>query len=362
MSKVNLSKIDIVVTQFEAGGAQKAAVNLSNFFVGRGIKVKLIFLYRMANPQFKLDSRVELICLQERVGIIKRILFTPFKLISLWLNSRPDVVVSFTHYSNIYSAFFARLLHIPVVVSHRNPRTSYNKIVRFVDSFLYHTGFYKAVTYVSKSTMETFAYGHSKNHKLSHKAIYNCVDDGFCSINKSLEPNYIVAVGRLTRQKNHRFLLELMRDTSFMGKLYIAGDGPLKCSLNELIQEYGLEERVVFLGVLSNLDVKSLVVNARAFIMPSLYEGMSNALVEAIVLGVHTIVSDVPSQREAVSVGESVYGEVIPLDNKCAWRRSLDHLSEKPSKNQSAHETLVKRYSITRFGEEFLEMAQLVLR
>lgn len=109
--------------------------------------------------------------------------------------------------------------------------------------------------------------------------------------------------GRFVEQKNHRFLLEIAAELARIEPrfhLLLIGDGPLKGEIVTLAAEYGLAERVTFLG--TRPDVPELMLNAMdAYVMPSLYEGLPIAVVEAQAAGLPCLVSSTISpSAEAV--------------------------------------------------------------
>ena len=114
-----------------------------------------------------------------------------------------------------------------------------------------------------------------------------------------------VSVGRLHPQKNHEFLISLcayMRDKSSLRmKLKIVGNGPLMAHLKDMAVEKGLRVSpephecadVSFTGSVAN--VFDHLATADVFLFPSRYEGMPNALMEAMYAEVPTIAADCPT-------------------------------------------------------------------
>lgn len=107
-------------------------------------------------------------------------------------------------------------------------------------------------------------------------------------------------VGRLTPPKNHKFILDIFY--SFIqhhhnSKLLLLGDGELRNSLEQYVQELHLQNSVIFTGSVNN--VSDYLSAMDIFLFPSLYEGLGMAVVEAQVAGLYCLVStEVPRAAE----------------------------------------------------------------
>ncbi|HEX4462422.1 MAG TPA: glycosyltransferase [Polyangia bacterium] len=117
----------------------------------------------------------------------------------------------------------------------------------------------------------------------------------------------LLTVGRLVPQKAQVDLIEAMgRIVRRFPKavLLVAGDGPLADELRARAAACGVADRVRLLGV--RRDVPALLQLCKLFLFPSLYEGLSVALVEAVSNGVPVIASDIPQNREVGGTLEAV--------------------------------------------------------
>lgn len=114
------------------------------------------------------------------------------------------------------------------------------------------------------------------------------------------ENKFVVGhVGRFEAQKNHAAVIEIFREvlkTEPDAKLCLVGDGEFKSSVEEKVRECGLTDSVYFAGV--RTDVENYLSAMDVFLMPSLFEGLPFALVEAQANGLPCVVSDTIS-REA---------------------------------------------------------------
>ncbi len=133
------------------------------------------------------------------------------------------------------------------------------------------------------------------------------------------EPYIIVTTGRLDYQKGYVFALLALQYLSDKGKFFeyhILGDGPDREQLQYLIYEFGLQEKVHLHGKVSAQKVCVLLNQAHIFLLPSIYEGISNAALEAMAMGVPLISTNAGGMMEVIQNG--VNGVVVPTFNSVA--------------------------------------------
>lgn len=107
-------------------------------------------------------------------------------------------------------------------------------------------------------------------------------------------PVRLVMLGRLVPVKNHAMALRTMahlRQRGLDARLAIAGDGPLRASLEALAAELGVADRVAFLGQVE--DAPALLADSDLLLQPSWNEGLPNAVLEAMAAGLAVVASDV---------------------------------------------------------------------
>lgn len=125
-----------------------------------------------------------------------------------------------------------------------------------------------------------------------------------------------VCVGRLSRQKGHDVLLEAWRFVQKQvpdARLFLVGDGPDRAALQE-----GAPASVRFVGASEQVD--SWLAAADVVVLPSRWEGMSLAMLEAMARGRSVVTTDVAGAREAVGGGAGV---VVPVENAAALGRAV---------------------------------------
>lgn len=121
-------------------------------------------------------------------------------------------------------------------------------------------------------------------------------------------------VGRFHEQKNHRGLIDIFAIVSAQipeARLILIGDGELFDDIRRLVAERGLEGRVILLG--ARTDVGELLPEMDVFVFPSLWEGFGIVLLEARMLGIPVVASDIPACREALQ-GSDGHSLVDPTD------------------------------------------------
>ena len=126
-------------------------------------------------------------------------------------------------------------------------------------------------------------------------------------------------------RKGHRFLLEALKNLeATLGPVHalFAGEGELEESLRAQAQQLGLAQRVHFLGF--RRDVAHVVCAMDVFVLPSLKEGLSIAVMEAMALGKAVVCSRISGLPEVVSDGET--GILVPPGDVEALQNALERL------------------------------------
>jgi len=146
-------------------------------------------------------------------------------------------------------------------------------------------------------------------------------------LNKRNELNFnnkfiVGHIGRLNKQKNHFFLIEvfeqiLKRNDNSL--LILVGSGELKNALMDKVEEKRIADKVIFLGVRS--DIPQLLMAFDLMIFPSLFEGLPNVLIEAQATGLKCIVSD--SISKEVKVSNNLIFKNIQ-DEPIEWTKEVD--------------------------------------
>ena len=111
-------------------------------------------------------------------------------------------------------------------------------------------------------------------------------------------------------------------------KLVIYGDGPQRKELEELSKELGIEESVEMPGYVSLIGDK--IYNSSVFVLSSEFEGIPNALMEAMALGVPCVATDCPVGGPRYLIENMVNGILINMNDKSEMLKAIEYLLANP--------------------------------
>lgn len=323
-------KIVFYIAGLQRGGAERVLSNLANFFSWSGYEVT-VFTDCFLEKEYALDARIR----REKVGYepTGRRLTDAVKRIAVLRDAyrrvSPDVVVSFIGKANIRAILASPGTGIPVVVSVRNlPEKEYRTAaLRLLAKTLF--GFAAGVVFQTREARDWFGARVRKRAVILPNFLQESV----------MRPRYegerqneIVAVGRLVKAKNHRLLLQAFAQIA--GEfpdtvLRIYGDGAERGALEQDIARQGLQRRAFLMGDCEAIPDR--ICRARLFVLPSDYEGMPNALLEAMALGLPVIASDCPcgGPRAVIRNGEN--GILVQTGDVAALSGAMRRLLSDPA-------------------------------
>ena len=132
-----------------------------------------------------------------------------------------------------------------------------------------------------------------------------------------IDNNYIIAVGRLAKQKNYPNLIKAFKILKSNGdkkdiKLVILGEGPERQNIIDLIKSLNLMDEIFLFGHKSNPF--PLIKNSSVYVLSSINEGFGLVLIEALALKKQIVSTDCPSgPKEILNDGE--FGKLVPVNN-----------------------------------------------
>lgn len=177
-----------------------------------------------------------------------------------------------------------------------------------------------------------------KNGIISQDYVYNPKIRSKIRTEMGLKNKFVIGhVGAFREQKNHKFLLKLFSQLNIPNAvLILVGDGPLRDMIKNYAKELNIQDRVILLG--SRNDVNNLLQAFDVFVMPSLWEGLGIAAIEAQASGLPTLVSsNFPSN---VKITDQLY--FLPLQSQL-WIKKINEIANKKEHNRFNNSELVKK-------------------
>lgn len=312
------------------GGAEKSIINLGNWLARNGYDVTLASV-EGSERAFAIDENVKFVGYDIASRNKFNVHFNIFKnTIDALKKNNPDIIIGFWIHPMLYSVLSKFSKNAIKIYSERNdPSKEYgliSKILRFV--MLKKVD---GVVFQTKQAKDYFSEKIVKDSRVIHNPVY-------IDINKYKVPNKfdnrIVSVGRLSNQKNYQMLIEafsIIKDDFPQCNLEIYGEGPLRDELDSLIKKYGLSDRVFLMGAFP--DVLERIYGSRLFVMSSKYEGMPNALMEAMSMGIPVISTDCPCGGPSELIQDGVNGFLCENGDPVALSRKISYVLHKDNLN-----------------------------
>ena len=209
-----------------------------------------------------------------------------------------------------------------------------------------------------------FTFGKKIAHKKNVHILHNGVDlevfhydeAGRSRIRKEfeLEDKFVVGhIGRLNKQKNHHFLLEVFNKLHSICEnaiLILIGTGEEKDNINAWIKELGLGDKVILTG--QRFDIPQILSAMDVMIFPSLHEGMPNTIIEAQAIGLPCLISDTITD-EADITGLVKYKSLDASSSE--WAEMALQMAKFPRRD-TAEDFRKHGYDIESVSKEFVSL------
>ena len=287
-----------------------------------------------------------------------------------------DVKIVRTHqyHANLYGRLAAWPAKVPcIVASVHNVYTRDRKLHRrIINKFL--SGFTDKVVAVSETVKrDILKYDGLTDDKVT--VIYNGIDTQrfFDTSRNSMRANLgippeapvIGTVGRLTIQKGQKYLLDavaMLKEKFSQTVLLIIGDGPMRDELGSRIKALGIDKNAILLG--TRRDIPQLLSAMDVFVLPSLWEGLGTALIEAMAAGKAVIATDIAPFREIIN-SEKV-GILVPVEDSKAMASSIELLFNNKSLAEtfggSAKERVFSHFTMDITVNRYVSLFENILR
>ena len=345
-------KLLFVNASLTDGGSEKAMVLVANQMVQLGHDVLMLLVRDKKSITYVPNSRIELVqfCYSStnKLGILVRRL----KLIRAHVKEfEPDCIISFMWDINVMMLAATFGLNVRKIVSERAfPGSSERGLTskrlqdffyQFADTIVYQTP-------MARSYCPT---------ALLDKAIVipNIIDSPSVAPFSGVRTKRVVSVGRLTRQKNYPMLLKAFAEFTQKHDDYVLeiyGQGELESELRNLAVELAIGDKVSFEGYVDN--VAERIRDAAMFVLASDFEGISNAMTEAMALGVPVVCTDCPVGGASLMIEDGTSGLLVPVGDCSELARAMAKIADdfKLSKCISVNaKEVVSKFSAEKIGD-----------
>lgn len=290
------------------GGAQRVISALANEFSKRGNEVALFLTGNTKDSVYPLE---EGICIKtfytegafHHIKSIKKIK----REIGLF---NPDVMVSFLTLVNIIAILSNFRRRFPLIISERNDPTKCSLYEKILSRFLYNKA--DAIVVQTKDIEQKIKdICHCKSFVIQNPlSEFSVAKDNYTSVGK------IVAVGRLNKQKNYQNLILAMKIVVSKFPDYILdiyGVGPEKNNLKQIVRDQNLENNIYFKG--NSDSIQQVEIKYDFYVMSSDFEGMPNALAEAMAIGMPCISTNCEGGGAASLICSGKNGLLVARNN-----------------------------------------------
>lgn len=361
-------KVAFINSGMNQGGSQRAIAGLSNAMCKKGIEVSIITL-QAEESFYKFDDRVAYLPLgvakesSSFFDAVKNNLKAVMVLRENLAKVGVDALIGMNPSSITYSVLASIFLKTKVIgYENSNPyilpiskvwRFIRDKTAPFVSGYIFQTD--RARTYFSKYVQ--------KKGTVIPNAIYN-EDVNSITLPVSRE-KIISAVGRLSAEKGFDVLIKAfykVHNELPEYRLFIYGEGPEREALQELINKHELTGRVVLPGAITN--VVHEINKTSLFVLSSRFEGMPNALMEAMACGLPCIATDC-EMGPAELIKDGVNGLLVKVDDVDIMAETIKRVLNSPelaARLSSNAINIRNTHSIGAIVTELLKYLEEVLR
>ena len=296
-----------MIGQLGLGGTEKQLVLLARGLRERGVETTVLVMFHGGPGEEALREagipvvRLRFRSLRARWWMPAANVGAFCGLVAYLRRMRPDVLHAFLFHSYVPAAPAARLAGIPVLVAGRRSLGEFaegHRVFAMVERFATRATDLLIANARAVAENTRCREGVSPE-KIS--VVYNGLPDSAFDPAEPMpivtESPVVLCVANLKPNKGHRFLLEgiaRLQERGLMSTLVLVGDGPERPALEKQSGRLGIDVR--FLG--ARTDVQALLARADAFVLPSLHEGMSNAVMEAMAAGRPVVATDVGGTGE----------------------------------------------------------------
>lgn len=347
-------KILFVCERLSYGGSSKMLLNLANHLTNEEFNISLLSYNGAKNHHLQYHKNLNLIHHSFNKNYTKwlsRNIFYRLRCVrfinDFLKDNHYDLIISFDDMVNINVLISKSHVKSKIIVSERSDPYHNKFYLKIIKKLLYR----KADAVVFQSTFARKFYSTIKDSK--SYIIPNSISDRYLQATLSLKKqNNIVSVARHNLfQKRQDLLIRAFKQIhehhpNF--KLILYGDGSDTEKIIEFIESHGLKSKVILAGVSNNIidDIK----DASLFVLSSKFEGIPNALLEAMALGIPVVTTDYSPGGVKEIIKNNENGLVVKYDAVNELATAISYMLNNPSK---AHQmALLGKKSVEKYNEK----------
>jgi glycosyltransferase involved in cell wall biosynthesis len=309
-------KIIFYINVLSNGGAERVMSVITSELAERGYECILVTTYKTDNEYHVSDSVKRVVLEKENeyhASKFKRNFLRIVKLRKICQEEKPDIVISFMTEANVRAIIATLCMKTKTIISVRtDPKRIYSSlkgrligkcVLPLADGCIFQTEYAKG--------------WFPKRFQKKGRVIFNPIADKFYNKKNVPIDNLVINCARLCDVKNHRMLIHAFSKVVNEvpdAKLKIYGDGEERDALCRLIEDSGLKNNVFLEGNIENIE--DILAQAKLFVLSSKYEGMPNALMEAMAVGVACISTDCESGGPRTVFGEEFRDMLIKVGDE----------------------------------------------
>ena len=353
-------RILLVIDTMLLGGAQRMFAFLANQLSKRGYDVVLLS-YASETTTYPLDPDVEYIPGEdyEGNGIIKHIKKIPYVTASI-KKYKPEIIISFAQIPAIISIMATVGKNIPVVFCERGDPYQYSSVVQKAKIWLVNAANF--FVFQTKAARDYYPNRTRKNSVVIPNPV-TCKRPEI--VPYSSRKNEIAFVGRFDlHQKRHDLMISAFKSIAEKYPditLHFYGDGPDMNYIRELVKQENLCDSVVFEGKVD--DVIEEIRYSKLFVITSDYEGIPNALIEAMCAGLPCVATDCSPGGASMLINDKENGLLVPCGDVKEIVRAIEYMLDNPENAQSMGykaQEIVDKYNPTSIIDQWDNMISLV--
>jgi glycosyltransferase involved in cell wall biosynthesis len=333
-------KVLFFISSLAGGGAERVMVDILSHIDRSRIEPTLVLLYPYDNSPYKeyLPKDVKVVVVERKSDSFFSKIKQVADFIKIVHKEKPRVILSILTHNNIMAVSVGLIFRIKVIVCEHTILGEFiktrgrKKILWFLVSLLVKAlyRFADRVIAVSEGVRSNLIEEFNISvHKI--QVIYNPVDINRITELSSVPPEHpffksdvpvLVAVGRLVWQKGFDTLLMAFNLViqEMDARLIVVGEGPEKESLEKMVQDFSITDKVFLIGFQRN--PYQFLSGADVFVLSSNVEGLSMVILEAMACGTPVITTDCRSgPREILRNGK--FGFLVPVGDERALSKGI---------------------------------------